>query len=110
VLRVRGADLMDGSPIYDIKPYLPYTDAHPEAAGGFALQRREGSLQVDFPEALLARIPERLRRGLIDVLAQDPRPAYQQEPERRYGMAFAGFDVRFTVEGERLTVREVEAL
>lgn len=110
VLRVRGADLMDGSPIFDIKPYLPYTDAHPDALGGFALQRREGSLRVEFPPALLTRIPDKLRQGLVDVLAQDPRPAYQSGAERRYGMEFAGFDVRFTVEQDVLTVREVRSL
>ena len=107
VLLVRGADLMDGTPIYDIKPYLPYADAHPEALGGFALQEKEGALRIVFPEALLARVPEELRQGLCDVLRQDPRPGYQDEPGRRYGMAFAGFDVRFTVENGVLTVVEV---
>ena len=107
VLRVAGADLMDGSPIFDIKPYLPYVDALPQARGGFALQTHEGFLQVDFPPQLLARIPEPKRRGLMEVLAQDPRPAYQDEPGRVYGMAFAGLDVRFTVEGQKLTVCQV---
>ena len=107
VLIVSGADLMDGTPIYDIKPYLPYADAHPEALGGFALQEKEGALRIVFPEELLARVPEELRQGLCDVLRQDPRPGYQDEPGRRYGMAFAGFDVRFTVENGVLTVVEV---
>lgn len=107
VIWVRGADLLDGSPIFDIKPYLPYADAHPEALGGFALQEKEGALRIVFPEELLARVPEELRQGLCDVLRQDPRPGYQDEPGRRYGMAFAGFDVRFTVENGVLTVVEV---
>ena len=104
LIHVTGADLMDGTPIYDIKPYLAYTDSHPEAAGGFALQTREGVLSVDFPAELLAIIPEDRRDGLIAVLAQDPRPQYQNDPERVYGMAFAGFDVQFRVADGRLTV------
>lgn len=104
LIHVTGADLMDGTPIYDIKPYLAYTDSHPEAAGGFALQTREGVLSVDFPAELLAVIPEDRRDGLIAVLAQDPRPQYQNDPERVYGMAFAGFDVQFRVADGRLIV------
>ena len=104
LIHVTGADVMDGTPIYDIKPYLAYTDSHPEAAGGFALQTREGVLSVDFPAELLAVIPEDRRDGLIAVLAQDPRPQYQDDPERVYGMAFAGFDVQFRVADGRLTV------
>ena len=104
LIHVTGADLMDGTPIYDIKPYLAYTDSHPEAAGGFALQTREGVLSVDFPAELLAVIPEDRRDGLIAVLAQDPRPQYQDDPKRVYGMAFAGFDVQFRVADGRLTV------
>ena len=104
LIHVTGADLMDGTPIYDIKPYLAYTDSHPEAAGGFALQTREGVLSVDFPAELLAVIPEDRRDGLIAVLAQDPRPQYQNDPERVYGMAFVGFDVQFRVADGRLTV------
>lgn len=104
LIHVTGADLMDGTPIYDIKPYLAYTDSHPEAAGGFALQTREGVLSVDFPAELLAVIPEDRRDGLIAVLAQDPRPQYQDDPDRVYGMAFAGFDVQFRVADGRLIV------
>lgn len=104
LIHVTGADLMDGTPIYDIKPYLAYTDSHPEAAGGFALQTREGVLSVDFPAELLAVIPKDRQDGLIAVLAQDPRPQYQDDPERVYGMAFAGFDVQFRVADGRLTV------
>lgn len=107
LLHVLGADLMDGSPIYDIKPYLPYTDSHPDATGGFALQTKEGVLQVHFPATLLERIPTERREGLLAVLAQDPRPAYQDAPERVYGFAFAGVEIRFTVNGGLLEVVEV---
>ena len=107
VLHVSGADLMDGTPIFDVKPYLPYTDAHPEAIGGFAFQQKWDVLRVDFPEALLQRVPESRREGLIAVLAQDPRPAYQTDPDRVYGMAFGGVEVRFSVRDDLLTVREV---
>ncbi len=107
VLVVGGADLLDGTPIYDVKPYLPYTDSHPEASGGFALQEREGSLEVDFPPELLERLPLHLRESLVAVLAQDPRPGYQDDPDRIYGLAFGGAEVRFRVVGERLTVVKV---
>ena len=108
VLHVRGADLMDGTPILDIKPYLPYTDAHPDAAGGFAAQALQQTVAVDCPPALLARLPADRRQALLDVLAQDPRPGYQHEPGRVYGFPFAGFEVRFTVEDGRLTVVSIE--
>lgn len=104
VLHVSGADLMDGTPIYDIKPYLAYTDAHPEALGGFALQQKEGMLTVDFPEAHLVKIPPELRQGLLEILAQDPRPQYQHDPERIYTMSFGGAEVSFMVEGDVLRV------
>ena len=104
VIRVAGADLMDGTPIYDVKPYLPYADCKPEALGGFAAQPKQASLTVDFPEELLALVPERKRQALRGVLAQDPRPSYQEDPQRVYGMAFGGLEVIFRVEGERLTV------
>ena len=104
VLQVRGADLMDGTPILDIKPYLPYTDAHPDAAGGFAAQALQQTVAVDCLPALLARLPADRRQALLDVLAQDPRPGYQHEPGRVYGFPFAGFEVRFTAEDSRLTV------
>lgn len=110
LLHISGADLMDGSPIYDIKPYLPYTDSHPDATSCFVLPRQEDLLQVDFPPALLEQIPEDRRDGLLAVLAQDPRPAYQNSPDRVYGLDFAGCAVRFTVEGGCLTVREVKRL
>ena len=104
LLHVAGADLMDGSPIFDIKPYLPYTDCHPDAAGGFAFQSREGVLRVDFPAPLLETVPPDRREGLIAVLAQDPRPAYQKEPGRVYGFEFAGLEVRFSVDDGTLLV------
>ena len=107
VLRVTGADLMDGTPILDIKPYVPYADCHPDALGGFARAGQDYLLEVDFPPELLERVPEDKRRALEGVLAQDPRPAYQRDPERVYGLPFAGLEVRFTVADGRLTVRDV---
>ena len=108
VLIVSGADLMDGTPIFDIKPYVPYADAHPDAAGGFASQRAEPSLQVEIPEPYRQRIPADRLDALCGVLALDPRPSYQDQPGRIYGMEFAGYEVKFTVEGDRLTVCGVE--
>ena len=107
VLHVAGADLMDGTPIYDIKPYIPYADCHPEAVGGFTTAEDMPALQVDFPAALLERVPPEKRGALIGVLEQDPRPRYQADPERVYGLSFAGLEVRFSVDGARLTVRDV---
>ena len=107
VLHVAGADLMDNTPIYDIKPYLPYVDSHPDASGGFALQSHSGILQVEIPAGLLERIPPDRRDALLAVLAQDPRPAYQNAPDRVYGMEYAGLEIRFTVSRHTLTVCEV---
>ncbi len=107
VLVVAGADLMDGTPIYDVKPYLPYADCKPDAVGGFAAQPKGADLTVDCPPALLDRVPEDKRSALLAVLAQDPRPQYQDDPARVYGMAFAGLEVKFRVAGERLTVTEI---
>lgn len=107
VLYVSGADLMDGTPIYDIKPYIRYTDSHPEAVSGFADKPAEYLLEVEFPNEFIERIPEDQRENLIAVLAHDPRPQYQDDPERVYGMAYAGFEVRFKVDGKRLTVVEL---
>ncbi len=107
VLVVSGADLLDGTPIYDIKPYLPYADCKPEAVGGFAARPKGADLAVDCSPALLDRVPEDKRAALLAVLAQDPRPRYQDDPERVYGMAFAGLEVKFRVAGERLTVTEI---
>ena len=108
ILIVSGADLMDGTPIYDIKPYIPYADAHPEARGGFAQDAPKPTLAVDFPPDLLARIPEDRREALCAVLALDPHPSYQNDPTRIYGMRFAGCDIRFTVNNSTLTVCGVE--
>ena len=103
VIHVLGADLMDGTPIYDIKPYIPYTDAHPEARGGFTDTARWQPLEVMVPEELEALVTQPLR----NVLAQDPRPQYHDDPGRIYGMSFDGRDVRFKVEDRRLTVVEI---
>lgn len=110
VLRVAGADLLDGTPIYDIKPYLPYVDSHPEASNGFALNEKGGRLTVDFPEELLNIIPAEKQAALTAVLAQDPRPGYQDIPDRIYGIEFAGFDVRFRVKNSTLKVTEIICL
>lgn len=110
VLHVSGADMIDQTPIFDIKPYLPFTDSHPEAVAGFAAPHADYKLQVVFPEEWQALIPEPLRQGLYSVLEQDPRPAYVQDPSRIFGIPFAGLDVRFTVEEGVLTVVQVESL
>ncbi len=110
VLTVSGADLLDGTPIIDIKPYLPYVDSHPDASGGFALQEKEGSLEIDFPNELLEVIPKNKQEALRAVLRQDPRPQYQNDPERIYGLEFAGYDVRFKISGNLLTVVEIEKI
>lgn len=107
VLRVRGADLVDGTPILDIKPYLPYVDCRPEASGGFASAPAAPSLTVEIPPRLLEQVPPERRQALEGVLALDPRPRYQEDPDRIYGLSFAGLEVRFSVTGSHLTVREV---
>ena len=108
VLVVSGADLMDGTPILDVKPYLPYADSHPEALGGFTGNVGGKVLEVDFPAQLLDKVPVGKREALIGVLSRDPRPSYQHDPDRVYGMAFAGLEVRFSVDGDVLHVRSVE--
>ena len=107
VLHVGGADLMDGTPIFDIKPYIPYGDCHPEATGGFTDKAGEFLLEVDFPENLLVMLPEEKRDAAIGVLSHDPRPSYQRKPDRIYGLNFAGYDIRFTVNEDKLAVVEV---
>ena len=107
VLHVGGADLMDGTPIFDIKPYIPYGDSHPEATGGFTDTAGEFLLNVDFPEQLLSKLPADKRDAAIGVLSHDPRPSYQRKPDRIYGLTFAGFDIRFKVCDDILTVGEV---
>ena len=108
VLHVGGADLMDGTPIFDIKPYIPYGDCHPDATGGFTDNAGEFLLQVDFPAHLLAVLPEEKREAAMGVLSHDPRPSYQRKPDRVYGLTFAGYDIRFKVNNDILTVVEVE--
>ena len=107
VLRIRGADLMDGTPILDIKPYIPYADCKPEALGGFASAPAGETLEVLIPEGLLLRIPENRRESLRGVLAQDPRPHYHDDPERIYGFGFGGMEVKFRVAGNVLTVTDI---
>lgn len=108
VLHVQGADLVDGTPLLDIKPYLPYCDAKPHAMGGFTDGLASAALRVECPPMLLADFSEEERSGLLAALSADPRPRYQEDPHRVYGMAFAGRNVRFRVEGETLTVIAVE--
>ena len=104
VIYVSGADLMDGTPIYDIKPYIAYTDSHPDAVSGFASKPAEYLLEVDFPDTLLNKVNPELRESLIEVLAHDPRPQYHDDPERIYGMTFANMEIKFKVNGMKLTV------
>lgn len=104
VIYVLGADLMDGTPIYDIKPYIPYTDCRPEASGGYTDRTAEHRLSVDFPPELLELLPPDRRAAAVKILEQDPRPMYQNDPERVHGLKFAGFDLRFCVDGDRLSV------
>ncbi len=104
VLYVSGVDLLDGTPIYDIKPYLPYADAHPEARGGFGQAHSGDAVEVIFPEELLCRLPEEKRKAALGVLAQDPRAAYNKRPDYVYGMEFEGYDIRFTAADGKLTV------
>ncbi len=107
VLVVAGADLMDGTPIYDIKPYVPYADCRPEATGGYTEEVGDYLLAVDFPEELLRKLPEDRRKAARSVLSHDARPSYQNDPTRIYGLPFAGYDIQFTVDGNRLTVCDV---
>ena len=107
ILHVSGADLMDGTPIYDIKPYIAYTDSHPEAISGFASKPAEYLLEVDFPKDLLEKVNPVQRESLIEVLAHDPRPQYHDDPVRVYGMEFGGMEVKFKVKDNALTVLEI---
>ncbi len=110
VLIVGGADLLDGTPIFDIKPYIPYGDCIPQATGGFTDRVGDFLLKVDFPQELLKKLPPDKQAAAIGVLSHDPRPSYQNQPGRVYGLSFGGFDIRFTVEEETLTVLNVEPL
>lgn len=107
IIHVAGADLMDGTPIFDIKPYIPYADAHPDALGGFTDTARDFILKVNFPDDLLSKLPKEKQTSIVDLLSHDPRPSYQDDPERIYGLNFAGYDIRFSVEKENLHVKEV---
>lgn len=108
VLHIGGADLMDGTPILDIKPYIPYCDAHPEAMGGFTQDAGDYLLEVDFPENLKQRLPAEKQEAICQVLSHDPRPSYQKDSDRVYGLSFADFDIRFTVKDTVLTVVDVQ--
>lgn len=110
IVHVAGADLMDGTPIFDIKPYIPYSDCHSEASGGFTDTAGKFLLNVEFPQELLLRLPESKREATIGVLSHDPRPSYQRDPDRVYGLPFAGYDIRFTVQGDVLQVCDVVKL
>lgn len=110
VLNVSGADMMDNTPIFDIKPYISYTDCHPEAVGGFTDTLKDFELEVEFPEQWLRLVPEARREALLGVLTHDPRPSYQDDPMRIYGLEFAEFDIRFMVQGKVLSVCEVVPL
>lgn len=104
---VSGADMTDSTPIIDLKPYLPYADSIPDARGGFADEVGE-KIAVDFPEELLEKLPPDARAAVVELLALDPRPGYQDDPERVYGMEYANYNIRFVVKGSRLTVVEVD--
>ena len=108
IIEVAGADLLDGTPIYDIKPYLAYTDSHPEAASGFALTSDAPKLEVEISDELLNKIPSELRQSAIDILAEDPRPGYQDDPSRVYTMQYSTFEICFKVKENRLTVTEIK--
>lgn len=110
IIHVSGADLMNQTPIYDIKPYLPKVDCHTDAKGGFTDNINYKTLEVNFPDNLINKIPSKMQKPLIEVLAQDPRPAYQNNPQRIYGMHFGEFNVRFTVNRQILTVKDVEKI
>lgn len=110
VIHISGADLMDGTPIFDIKPYIPYGDAHPDAIGGFTDTAASYLLDVEFPNELLQMLPADKQQAVIGVLSHDPRPSYQRDSDRIYGISFAGYDIRFTVKGGKLTVVEVNEI
>lgn len=110
VLQVSGVDLMDGTPIYDIKPYIPLSDCHPEASEGYTEKTRQHKLSVDFPQKLLEIYPKEQQAAILGVLSEDPRPAYVQDEERIYGIAYAGYNVRFRIAGDLVRVYGVEPL
>lgn len=107
VLHITGADLMDGTPILDIKPYLPYTDCHPDARSGFAPQAASSSLEVECPHQLLNRLPDTLQHSLTQLLAHDPRPQYHHDSQRTYGMALSNWEIKFRVDGNKAIVTDI---
>ena len=107
VLIVAGADMLDGTPIFDIKPYIPYCDSHPEASGGFTDTAGDFLLDVNFPKELICKLPADKHAAVLEVLSHDPRPSYQNDPDRIYGLSFGSFDIRFTVKENTLLVQEV---
>lgn len=109
VLVVSGADLLDGTPIYDIKPYIAYSDCHTDAVSGFADPVREYRLKVEFCKDLLSKVDVSKQKSLIEILEQDPRPSYQNDPDREYGMRFSDYEIFFKVDGETLMVTRVES-
>ena len=106
-MHVLGADILDGTPIFDIKPYIPYCDSHPDAKGGFTATADDFLLEVDIPEDLLKAVPAAKQDALIGVLSHDPRPSYQEDENRIYGMAFGGYEIKFTVKNNILCVSDV---
>ena len=108
VLLVSGADLLDNTPIYDIKPYLPFADCIPEATGGYAASQEHYRLKAEFPDSLLQKLPGDKQTGILECFADDPRPSYQDDPTRIYGMRFANFEVKFKVDGQTLLVTDVQ--
>lgn len=108
IIEICGADLLDGTPIYDIKPYLAYTDSHPEAASGFAMTGDAPRLEVAISEDLLQKLPTVAREAVIDILAQDPRPGYQDDPEREYTFRYSDFEISFTAAGGVITVTDIK--
>lgn len=107
VIYVSGADILNGTPIFDIKPYLAYTDSHPDATGGFVTQKTQELLQVKCSKELLLKLPKEKHATLIEVLAQDPRPAYHSDPNKIYGMKFAEAEIKFTVSKNRLEILDI---
>ncbi|MGN0394313.1 MAG: tRNA (N6-threonylcarbamoyladenosine(37)-N6)-methyltransferase TrmO [Coprococcus sp.] len=107
ILHISGADMLDKTPVYDIKPYLPYTDCHPYATGGWTEHTHINKLHIDCPDELLSLIPDDKRQAVLDMLAADPRPGYQDDPDRRYGIAYSGYDIRFKISGDVLQVVDI---
>lgn len=110
ILYVSGVDIKNGTPIYDIKPYITYSDCRPDAVQGFAENFKDYALEVDFPKGLLHKIPEGKQNALIGILRHDPRPAYQNDPDRIYGVRYMNFDVHFKVNEQKLTVIDIQAI